>query len=61
MLRAGSFPSSQSGSSGGDVVIALGPVLRNQQFPRLPGKESNQKSVPLGATVPSGASPITLS
>src|SRR5207302_348058 len=35
-------------------------VLSYQQLPVLPGKESHQKSVPLGWTAPVGERPMTL-
>src|SRR3954447_11309109 len=60
MLRLGSVPPEQSGSSSGELVIEWpgAAVLPHQQLPVLPGKSSHQKSVPFGSTAPFGATPM---
>src|SRR3954469_4873483 len=62
MLRLGSVPPEQSGSSGGELVIERpgAAMLPHQQLPVLPAKSSHQKSVPFGCTAPFGATPMRL-
>src|SRR4051812_20640941 len=60
-LCSGDLPSAQLGSEVLLVTVLPGAaLLPHQQLPVVVGKASHQKSVPLGFTVPSGATPIVL-
>src|SRR5882762_5524676 len=59
-LKLRSVPPAQSGSRSGALVMVFpgAAVFAHQQLPVFPGKESHQKSVPLGWMAPPGATPM---
>jgi hypothetical protein len=62
MLVIGAVPPRHPGRRPGELVTFLpgAAVFAHQQLPRLSGKESHQKSTPLGLTSPPGLTPIVL-